>query len=477
MNFSVANGAVANGASTSAYINAEATVSASVSIPAPVGEFLRFGTAAAAGGASVVATGTHVLAATVTAAAVSECYADPTLTSQLQASVAANCSVTAFTLRDVYATADIDVAATVVAIAAEALGVATAAVSAAIVPTATRVQFGTAPAAGSVSIAAVESLRTAYVDAEVTATTSVYVESGVNGVYEAFGAATTAAVVSLDALLTHRTTLAFCDLDNAAEAAVVSGGTRIQHATSAVSAATSMAATGRKLSDLTATAACAVGVTAVATRAQPAEAATVTAGASVSLQEANVVYHARAQVVAAAAIVATYGAIRPGRATAVCAVTVSAVQAVRKLVPTAAITVAGVSTAQAAQTVRQGTATAGATAAASGTAVAYKMAQSNVIDATAAFSGTPVRRAQTTALVDTAAGCTIASSGAVRLVLPTVTAAVGVSIVADSVSNPESYDPPERTFIRPGVTFTFTRPEQQFEFSRPASTAAFGRVA
>lgn len=57
---------------------------------------------------------------------------------------------------------------------------------------------------------------------------------------------------------------------------------------------------------------------------------------------------------------------------------------------------------------------------------------------------------------------------AIRTVLPTCLVDCAVYFYADSVANPDSFDPEERTFIKPPSQTLFYRPFQQFVFRRTA---------
>ena len=60
------------------------------------------------------------------------------------------------------------------------------------------------------------------------------------------------------------------------------------------------------------------------------------------------------------------------------------------------------------------------------------------------------------------------AANAERYVIGTVAITGTAEIVADSVSNISSYDPPERTFLRPAGQYTFLKPAIQTEFRRAA---------
>lgn len=55
---------------------------------------------------------------------------------------------------------------------------------------------------------------------------------------------------------------------------------------------------------------------------------------------------------------------------------------------------------------------------------------------------------------------------ATRTVFPTCLVDCAVHFFADSIANPDSFDPEERTFIKPPSQFLFSRPFQQFVFKR-----------
>jgi len=67
------------------------------------------------------------------------------------------------------------------------------------------------------------------------------------------------------------------------------------------------------------------------------------------------------------------------------------------------------------------------------------------------------------------------SAQAVRVKIATADIVGVVSLEVDSVSNPESYDPFERTFVRPPQNALFARPPTIFVYTRPTINQLFVR--
>lgn len=97
-------------------------------------------------------------------------------------------------------------------------------------------------------------------------------------------------------------------------------------------------------------------------------------------------------------------------------------------------------------------------------AVTIRVGQAN-LQSTANVVGSSILNKVALANIDVTANTSVTG---VRYVFPQATLNTAVDIIADTISNPDVYDPEDRTFIRPADVVEFVRPFIETEFKRAA---------
>jgi len=493
MNSTLANGAVANGASAPTFISAEASINASCSVSVGLIGFIRPGSAAPSGSLSTTATPIIVHAAAATVSPAGNLFPAATKTGALSADIQVSAELVAFILRDVFASADVDVSANIVAIPAEELGESSPAAYLTVTADATRTQHALASPAGTASIPDVSVTRTPRPEATILAFTTVRVEAGVNDVYDAFADIRGSANFALDSGLTlnGKTVTAIISCTGTANLTADPG--RIRPGVAAPAGALSVTALGSKeINAGAATATTALTASAEGIRAVTAD-TLATARVSINLSEAKmfrsgaIALDAAAAVVSAVTSVKQFGASPIGGAAAV-----NLGEALRVVRPEATAAVSGSLSVGVVNVTTQAsafTAACSANVTATGVrqlipvsevepvsaevstqAVIVKLPQAEPVVATSSVPAAVAGKVTfSTALAQSTGECTIGGLGDV-VVERFVSTSLGgaLSIVAIEAVNAESYDPLYRTFFRPPYTSEFTRPAQDFEFRRVA---------
>lgn len=484
MNFYAPNSAVANGTLTPIWQQGSATTAGSCSVSANATYFRRGESAPESTGA-LSATATYVHASTqASALAEAGLFGVATKQHAIRSAVSAKATITAFVRRDVTASADIAATAVIVVIPANIIADSTASGAAQVSASATRTQNAAVLHAESIATAGVVVQESIGCSVLIDAKANIYADSGVNGVFTAFASPTGTALVST--LPVDPTVLKTLAVDSAAApstAELAADGTLI---TSAVSAVVGTANLVLGTASIQPTAVvddmdCTAIVSAEATRSQFAQATAIGSAATTSkaLQKFqvfstlvgtvnitdNVFRRTPAQAATeASAEVPVVGTrvVLPSADTE----STSEIAAVQYLYTTFGDATAAPTAQVTASSVRgvKGDAAASATASTSAVGAAFKVAESAIsVSAEATSQGLRIANVSSTL---SGYGVSTAQGGVVRLAYSDISGIA--SIDADSVSNPASIDPQERTFIKPPAQFDFQKVEQDFVFRRVA---------
>lgn len=492
MNSTLANGAVANGASAPTFISAEASINASCSVSVGLIGFIKPGSAAPSGSLSTTVTSIIVHAAAAAVSPAGNLFPAGTKTSALSADIQISAELVAFILRDVFASADVDVSANIVAIPAEELGESSPAAYLTVTADATRTQHAVAFPAGTASIPDVSVTRTPRPEATILAFTTVRVEAGVNDVYDAFADIRGSANFALDNGLTlnGKTVTAIISCTGTANLTADPG--RIRPGSAAPQGRLSLQVLATQdIDGGTVAASTALTLTAVGTRTVDAE-ATASVRVSINMAEPKMVRSGTIAFSTSAELSAVPFATLFGVCPVGGSVAASLEEAVRTLFAEAAVTGSGGSTLDIVNLITQGAASPAACSAeivATGTREVFPDAEVEPVSADMVPQGTVIQLPQVepivvvssvpaavagkitfgTALAQSTGECTIGGLGDVIITRLANTNFGGtLSIVAIQAVNAESYDPLYRTFFRPPYTSEFIRPAQDFEFRRVA---------
>lgn len=488
MNFSVANGAVANGSSAPNYIAAEAAVSVSCTISLGIAGFIRPGESAVGGGIQATASAIQISAATATVNPVGGLYAAATKKHALAADIDCTGEVVAFILRDVFATADVTAGVSIVAIPAEELGESDAAGYLTVTASAIRTQFAIASASGTATVPDVDGTRRPRPESTALVFATVYVEAGVNDVYDAFATIRATVSLTLDNALTLNGKTVTATIAPSGIAVVEADAGRIRPGSAAPAGAVNLTADlQRTLNAAADPAACSLAVSATATKITST---TVDLDAAVTffLSEVLMVRSTTIDFAVSAAVSGNAVLHQPGYSAVGGALSLSLGEATIVKLPTATTTSSGAvtlgvvsrstgATADTATCSLSVTATAvvtklataevdPVTTEATAQAIRGLIAQPGAISASSVVSSVASKSVPAIALVETSGSCTI--SQILRTTFGDTTLGGVVSIDTLETVNAESRDPESRTFIRPAYTSEFTRPAQEFEFRRVA---------
>lgn len=484
MNFYAPNSAVVNGTLTPIWQQGSATAAGSCSVSASA-VFLRRGQSAPKSTGALSATATYIHAsAQASALAEAGLFGVAKKQHAISAGVSAKATVTAFVQRDVSASADISATAVLVVIPASLTANSTASGAAQVSASGTRTQNAAVLHAESIATAEVvvqESIGCAVL---VDAKANIYADSGVNGVFTAFASPTGTALVST--LPVDPTVLKTLVVNSAAAlstAELAANGTLITSAASAFVGAANLAVS---ISSVQPTAFvddidCTAIVSAEATISRLAQATAI--GSAFTTSKARQKFQVFSTLVGSAIV--TEGGFKTILAQAATEASAEVpVDSTRIVLPAADIEAASeivaaqyiyttfgdaiaAPTAQVtASGVRNviGGAAASATASTSADGTRFKVVTSS-ISASAEATSEGLRTAKASSTL-TGSSVSTAQAGVLRVVYSAISGTA--SIYVDSVANPNSLDPPERTFIKPPAQFDFQKVEQDFVFRRVA---------
>jgi len=463
MNLSPVNGALLNGGRLIA-VAASAAILASCAVNA-VGTRIQDALAPSTSTGSFVAVPTHIHKADAqTFAGVGNLYPDAVQQKAATADFSTNAGIVAFVLRAASGSAFVSGTSNLLAIPASTLANSDVSASASVTADATKVQPGIAQIPGTAQITFdIEPVVTRVVEAQVLATSAkLYAEPGVNDVYGAyadvsgFGYAT----VEVAGLVTRP---AQANLPNSATFAP--NGTHVQNGRASPMAVSSLLVSSPNIViDIG-------GLVLVGAQATiSADALRVVTGAADSVGAATVTANTRVRHGSAASALTGVASLsgagtatRPGVASAVGSATASAT-GLRVLVPQVDVATQGVLNANALRTLSP-------TSAIFGLAVSF-VAQPNttIREAGASMPGSALLDSVTQILREAEsqiAGQAVATATALRTASGAATVSGSSYIFADTITNPASIDPLERTFFR----------LETANFVRPASTTDFRRAA
>jgi hypothetical protein len=478
MNRSAINSSVINGPSSLSLILASASIICTADVSAAL---VRSWDALAplSSSASITANATSTAYPTVYVQASGELYGDPFITNAGQSNVSGSASIVAYVLQNVSSSAFINCSASVSAIVASILGNADISATAQVVPIATKIQNAESSPSATGNVAITSSpLVTRYSPVEIAGTSNVRAETRINGVQDSYSQPTgTASITANAAAWTMQGANMLCTAD------VVPTITTIQSAASQPYAnAMMMIADSQILVYVTTTAACSAMVTANLTMVYSAY-ANCASSANLALAKTYINHAASVNVDLGSSSVSASAFKTQSASSTISGSAEVATTAIRNLVALTAIDASADSTV---------------------TAICTKMGSADIASSADVVSEAirlvlPVVSATSTA--DVSAEITIVkfgestllgqaemSAAGVRNVLPkssissssellanALRIAQGIAsieaaaeIIADTIANPESYDPDGRTFRSPERMVEFSRPFIETEFRRAA---------
>lgn len=489
MNFYAPNSAVANGTSGQIWLQGAASVAASASLSASA-NFVRSGSASLSGAVTLSASCTYIHKPDSTAPSVSGLFGVATKIHALAAAIGGSVNIQSFVLRDAFASANIDAEVSIVAIVADEIGASSVSATASVTATGTRIQpQGQSAPAGTMTVPAVASLATRKTTVLLDVSAEIYANPNVNGVSIEFATVTGTTTIALsNTLVLNTKTQVAGSLPILAQASSVPAGTVTQHA-AALPTSVAAVVVAEPLIESTSVVQTLSGVAQVSATQTLTTLATATALASSAVQPVSartrfnvqpITVQCSAVMVAdlnnffrpevhydGVASVVSAGVVNklPTSTTAASVnVVIDGDQVVRSLVATADISgsssVSVVGTA-----VKIATSTVTPSAAVASAGFITKLA-SGVVTGASNVIPIGLRTVTSSAELESTASCV--EEGSSRLVFGTGVVSGQLIIFADSVSNPASLDPPERTFIKPAVQSDFVKLETEFVFRRAA---------
>lgn len=485
MNFYAPNSAVVNGTSTPIWLQGFASTTGSLNAAADA-NYIRSGVAAVEASATIVADCTYIHKPDADAPSVSGLFGVATKTHALAADVGGAVNIQAFVLRDAFATAAIDLSADIVAIVADEIGAATANATAEVTPVGTRVQpQGASAPTGTASIPAVTALARRETTIDIDVSAAVYANPNVNGVSTETSAVTGSANIALsNSLVLNTKTQAAGSLPVLGTASSIPAGTVTQTAQAlptsvavvlvaepfieniALTFATgsgAMTAIPNRTTQSSAGMSSSSFASAQALQKYSAEPITLSGTFEVTAQS-NQTFRPTLNFHATLASASAGVIVKVGVASIDADVVIPDPDSVRTTFATCDVQVA-TSVSAAGTRVKSGAATSSCVAGltALGTRSVFP-------DSTLATEASIIAEATRVAIgsSDAAVTCEVVDLGAFRTTFGAGDYVGTMTLFVDSVANPASVDPPERTFVKPFAQFDFQKIEQEFVFRRAA---------
>lgn len=487
MNLYAPNSAVANGTSTPIWLQGNASVAASASVTSDA-NYIRSGVANPVGTASVTADCTYIHQPDAAAPSASGLFGVATKTHAIAAAVGGSANIQAFVLRDAFAAASISATVEIVAIVADEIGAATVNATAEVTPVGTRIQpQGASAPAGTASIPAVAALARRETTVNLDVSAEVYANPNLNGVSVEFADVIgTTNIVLSNSLVLNTKLQAPGSLSILGAASSVPNATITQTARAlptsvalivlaepfidnialaTLAASAEVAATATITTEATAQPVTATShATSKALQRFSSEDIVLAASAEITAQtnttfRPNINFPAQAQTTSSGVIV------KVGIAALDADAEVPAVVSVRTTFATATGTAQPSLTVVATRVVKPD-----ATATASSDIVPPPafIIKAGESDVAAASNVVPIGTRVVTSPVAPDATAEVVDTGAFVTRFGTGLASGVVTLFVDSVANPASLDPPERTFIKPPVQSDFVKLETEFVFRRAA---------
>jgi len=489
MNFYAPNSAVANGTSGQIWLQGTASVASSATVTAAA-NFVRSGSASLSGAVTVDASCTYIHQPDSTAPSVSGLFGVATKIHALSATVGGSVSIQSFVLRDAFGLANIDAEVSIIAIVADEIGASSISATASVTAAGTRIQpQGVSAPVGTMAVPDVTSLVTRKTTISIGVSAEIYANPNVNDVSIEFATVTGTTTIALsNTLVLNTKTQVAGSLPILAEASAVPSGTVTQHANAlptsvavivvaepliksvsisqVLSGTAQLSAAPTYTTFATATAVASSTVQPINARTKfVAEPITVQCSA-VMVADLNNFFRPEVHYDGVASVVSA-GVVNklPTSTTAASVnVVIDGDQVVRSLVATADIN--GSSSVSVVGTVvKLSSAGVSSNASVSGDGVVSKIA-SVAVAGTSNVVPIGIRVVSSSAEVESTASCV--ELGSFRSISGDSVVSGQLIVFADSVSNPASFDPPERTFIKPAVQSDFIKLETEFVFRRAA---------